>query len=186
MSVAARTAAIVGVGYTEFSRTSGRSVLDLARAASADALDDAGIAAGDVDGVGSFMVMHDSVKCQAVATTLAVPGLRWSVDLDLGGQAPCHLVGLAASAIATGQAEVVVLYRAMNGRSGRASAPWPSTGRRHRGATRSGTTRTSCTWRCGPSASSPRPGRTRTTSARSRWPSAPTRRATNAPCAASR
>ena len=50
------------------------------------------------------MVMHDSVKCQAVATTLAVPGLRWSVDLDLGGQAPCHLVGLAASAIATGQA----------------------------------------------------------------------------------
>ena len=72
----------------------------------------------DVDGIGSFMVMHDSVKCQAVATTLAVPGLRWSVDLDLGGQAPCHLVGLAASAIESGHADVVVLYRAMNGRSG--------------------------------------------------------------------
>jgi acetyl-CoA acetyltransferase len=52
------------------------------------------------------------------ATTLAVPGLRWSVDLDLGGQAPCHLVGLAASAIESGRADVVVLYRAMNGRSG--------------------------------------------------------------------
>lgn len=118
MNASSRTAAIVGVGYTEFSRASGRSVLDLAHAACADALADAGISANDVDGVGSFMVMHDSVKCQAVATTLAVDGLRWSVDLDLGGQAPCHLVGLAASAIATGHAETVVLYRAMNGRSG--------------------------------------------------------------------
>jgi acetyl-CoA acetyltransferase len=118
VSGTARTAAIVGVGYTELSRASGRSVLDLARAACADALADAGIAAAEVDGVGSFMVMHDSVKCQAVATTLAVPGLRWSVDLDLGGQAPCHLVGLAASAITSGHADVVVLYRAMNGRSG--------------------------------------------------------------------
>ena len=113
-----RGAAVVGVGYTPFSRDSGRSVLDLARTACADALTDAGLCNTDVDGIGSFMVMHDSVKCQAVATTLAVPGLRWSVDLDLGGQAPCHLVGLAASAIAAGQAEVVVLFRAMNGRSG--------------------------------------------------------------------
>ncbi len=113
-----RSAAVVGVGYTPFSRDSGRSVLDLARAASADALADAGLRGADVDGIGSFMVMHDSVKCQAVATTLAVPGLRWSVDLDLGGQAPCHLVGLAASAIESGHADVVVLYRAMNGRSG--------------------------------------------------------------------
>ena len=104
-----RSAAVVGVGYTPFSRDSGRSVLDLA-AASADALADAGLRGADVDGIGSFMVMHDSVKCQAVATTLAVPGLRWSVDLDLGGQAPCHLVGLAASAIESGHADVVVLY----------------------------------------------------------------------------
>ena len=74
--------------------------------------------AADVDGIASFMVMHDSVQCQAVATALAVPELRFSADLDLGGQAPCHLVSLAASAIASGHAEVVVIYRAMNGRSG--------------------------------------------------------------------
>src|SRR4029079_7417333 len=65
-----RSAAVVGVGYTPFSRDSGRSVLDLARAASGDALADAGLRGADVDGIGSFMVMHDSVKCQAVATTL--------------------------------------------------------------------------------------------------------------------
>lgn len=114
----ARRAAIAGVGYTPFSKESSVSVLSLARAACAAALDDAGLSASDVDGIATFMVMHDSVPAQSVATALAVDGLAFSVDLDLGGQAPCHLVGLAASAIATGQAEVVLVFRAMNGRSG--------------------------------------------------------------------
>ncbi|MCB0997565.1 MAG: hypothetical protein KDB21_20885 [Acidimicrobiales bacterium] len=113
-----RRAAIAGVGYTPFTKDSGVSVLSLARSACAAALDDAGLAATEVDGIASFMVMHDSVPAQSVATALAVDGLRFSVDLDLGGQAPCHLVGLAASAIATGHADVVVVFRAMNGRSG--------------------------------------------------------------------
>jgi acetyl-CoA acetyltransferase len=47
-----------------------------------------------------------------------VPGLRFAVDADLGGQAPCHLVGLAAAAIQAGQARAVLVFRAMNGRSG--------------------------------------------------------------------
>jgi acetyl-CoA acetyltransferase len=36
----------------------------------------------------------------------------------LGGQAPCYLVTQAAAAIATGQAKHVVVFRAMNGKSG--------------------------------------------------------------------
>jgi acetyl-CoA acetyltransferase len=111
-------AAVAGVGYTPFTRSSGRSVLDQATAACRAALDDAGLAATDVDGIVTFQVMHDSVPAQAVATALAVRGLRLSVDLDLGGQAPCHLVGLAAAAIQAGQARAVLVYRAMNGRSG--------------------------------------------------------------------
>jgi acetyl-CoA acetyltransferase len=113
-----RRAAIVGVGYTEFVAAAESSVLELAREASAAAVVDAGLRAKDVDGIASFMVMHDSVPTQAVATALAVEELRFSLDLDLGGQAPCHLVAQAAAAIATGQAEVVVVYRAMKGRSG--------------------------------------------------------------------
>jgi acetyl-CoA acetyltransferase len=62
--------------------------------------------------------MHDSVPCQAVATGLALPGLRYAVDAQLGGQAPCYLVWLAAMAVATGQADNVVVFRALNGRSG--------------------------------------------------------------------
>jgi acetyl-CoA acetyltransferase len=65
------------------------------------------------------MLMHDSVPCQAVATGLALPELRYSLDLQLGGQAPCYLVWLAAMAVATGVAKNVVVFRAMNGKSGR-------------------------------------------------------------------
>lgn len=112
------TAAIAGVGYTEFSKASGRSVLDLARAACAAAAADAGLPLDAVDGIVNFSLMHDSVPSQAVATVLALPQLRLGLDVELGGQAPCHLVGLAASMVDAGQADHVLVYRAMNGRSG--------------------------------------------------------------------
>ncbi len=111
-------AAITGVGFTDFSARSGRSVLSLAREACAGAIADAGLTAADIDGMASFSVMHDSVPCVAVATTLAVPELRLALDLDLGGQAPCALVWTAAQAVAAGQARHVVVFRALNGRSG--------------------------------------------------------------------
>lgn len=109
---------MAGVGYTPFSRRADVSTLELARAACAAALQDAGLTPQDVDGIASFMVMHDSVPTPAVATTLAVPELRVGLDVDLGGQAPCFLVAQAAAAVAAGDAEVVLVYRAMKGRSG--------------------------------------------------------------------
>jgi acetyl-CoA acetyltransferase len=114
-----RTAAIAGVGATPFARGSGRSVLALAREACAAAIDDAGIERGVVDGIVSFSLNGDSAPTQAVATTLALPGLRFALDADLGGQAPCHLLNVAAMAIEAGQAEAVLVFRAMNGRSER-------------------------------------------------------------------
>ena len=111
-------AAIAGVGYTDLTAASGRSVLDLATEAGRRALDDAGLDAKDVDGIASFMVLHDSVPCQALATALAVPELRFVVDADLGGQAPCYLTWLAAMAVESGHARNVLVFRAMNGRSG--------------------------------------------------------------------
>jgi acetyl-CoA acetyltransferase len=114
----ARVAAIAGVGYTTFSKDSGQSVLGLAREACQAAIDDAGITANDVDGIASFAVLNDSAPCVAVASALAVPQLRFVVDADLGGQAPCYLTWLASMAVATGQAEHVLVFRALNGRSG--------------------------------------------------------------------
>jgi acetyl-CoA acetyltransferase len=112
-----RTAAIAGVGYSPFTRAAGRSVLDQALEACGAAVADAGLDRAEVDGIASFMLMHDSVPCVAVATGLALPVLRYSLDAQLGGQAPCHMVWQAAAAIATGQAKNVLVFRAMNGRS---------------------------------------------------------------------
>jgi acetyl-CoA acetyltransferase len=93
-------------------------VLSLATEACAAAVTDAGLNLTDVDGIASFMLGHDSVPTQAVATTLGLPQLRFSLDASLGGQAPCYLVAQAAAAIDTGQAEVVLVFRAMKGRTG--------------------------------------------------------------------
>jgi acetyl-CoA acetyltransferase len=111
-------AAITGVGATSYTRASGKSVLALADDAARAAIADAGLRPHDVDGIASFMVMHDSVPTVALATSLGLPGLRFALDVDLGGQAPCHLVAQAAAAVTTGQARHVVVFRAMNGRSG--------------------------------------------------------------------
>jgi acetyl-CoA acetyltransferase len=111
-------AAVAGVGYAPFSRRSGRSVLSLADEACRHAIEDAGMDRREVDGIASFMVMHDSVPVQAVATSLALPQVRFAVDADLGGQAPCYLTWLAAMAVETGRARAVLVFRALNGRSG--------------------------------------------------------------------
>ena len=113
-----RKVAIAGVGYTPFSKNSGRSVLDLAVEAATAAVADAGPELSAVDGIGSFMVLNDSVSCGALATALALPELRWVLDFQQGGQSPCHVVGQAAMAIAQGYAEHVIVFRALNGRSG--------------------------------------------------------------------
>ncbi len=113
-----RQVAIAGVGYTPFTRNSGRSVLSLATEAALGAVNDAGLPLKEVDGIGSFMVLNDSVTCGAVGTALGLPQLRWVMEFQHGGQSPCHVVGLAAMAVAFGHAENVVVFRALNGRSG--------------------------------------------------------------------
>jgi len=113
-----RQAAIVGVGYTPFTRNSGRSVLALATEAAREAVKDAGLPLKQVDGIGSYMVLNDSVSCGALGTALGLPELRWVMEFQHGGQSPCHVVGLAAMAVACGYAENVVIFRALNGRSG--------------------------------------------------------------------
>lgn len=110
--------AIAGVGFSLISRNSGRSVLALALEAARNAIDDAGLTPVDVAGVGTFAWQNDSVPAQAVATGLALDGSAYLLDLSMGGQAPAFLVMQAAMAISTGIADIVLVYRAMNGRSG--------------------------------------------------------------------
>ncbi len=113
-----KTAALTGVGFTDFTRKSGRSVLALALEACRNAIADCGLTPGDVDGIVSYSFYGDSVGANAIATGLAMPRLNYSLDISLGGQAPCLAVLQAAIAIRAGLAQTVVVFRAMNGRSG--------------------------------------------------------------------
>jgi acetyl-CoA acetyltransferase len=114
--VTLRTAAVAGIGATEFSKDSGRSELQLAAEAAAAALADAGLRPADVDGLVTFTM--DSNAEIAVARELGVGELRFFSQVGYGGGAACATVQQAAMAVATGIADVVVCYRALNERSG--------------------------------------------------------------------
>jgi acetyl-CoA acetyltransferase len=109
--------AIVGIGATEFSKDSGRSELQLCLEACKAALDDAGIAPRDVDGLVTFSM--DSSPSIMVGRGLGVAELRYFSLVDYGGGAACATVAHAAAAITAGLADIVVCYRAFNERSGR-------------------------------------------------------------------
>ncbi|MEU1134638.1 lipid-transfer protein [Streptomyces sp. NPDC005900] len=122
MSVRARDglggrAAIVGIGATEFSKDSGRSELKLAVEAVRAALDDAGLAPADVDGMVTFTM--DTSPEITVAQAAGIGELSFFSRVHYGGGAACATILQAALAVATGVAEVVVCYRAFNERSGR-------------------------------------------------------------------
>ncbi|MEU8567874.1 lipid-transfer protein [Streptomyces pathocidini] len=110
-------AAIAGIGATEFSKDSGRSELKLAVEAVRAALDDAGLAPGDVDGLVTFTM--DTSPEITVAQAAGMGELSFFSRVHYGGGAACATVQQAALAVAAGIAEVVVCYRAFNERSGR-------------------------------------------------------------------
>jgi acetyl-CoA acetyltransferase len=109
-------AAIVGIGQTEFSKNSGRSELQLACEAVRAAIADAGLKPSDVDGMTTFTLdNNDEIE---VARAVGIGDLTFFSRTPHGGGAAIGVVHQAAMAIATGAAEVVVVYRALNGRSG--------------------------------------------------------------------
>ncbi|MGW3482042.1 lipid-transfer protein [Rhodococcus indonesiensis] len=116
MSELSRRAAVVGIGATDFSKDSGRSELRLAAEAVRAALADAGLRPADVDGLTSFTM--DTNTEIAVARAVGIPSLKFFSRVHYGGGAACATVQQAAMAVATGVAEVVVVYRAFNERSG--------------------------------------------------------------------
>jgi acetyl-CoA acetyltransferase len=110
------TTAIVGIGATDFSRASGRSPLTLAAQATLAALEDAGLAPEDVDGI--IRCDMDTVPAVALGDSIGVRNLTYWGDVGPGGSAPAAMVGQAAAAISAGLATTVVVFRAINGRSG--------------------------------------------------------------------
>ena len=108
---------IAGIGHTEFSKDSGRTSLQLAAEAGLAAIRDAGLAPSDVDGLVTFAV--DDNDELSLMRALGLSELHYWARVPGGGYAACATVQVAASAIAAGAARTVLVYRAMNERSGR-------------------------------------------------------------------
>lgn len=109
-------AAIAGIGCTEFSKASGRSELSLASEAVVAAVNDAGLAPSEIDGLVSYTL--DPTDEIEVARSVGAGDLTFFSKVNYGGGAAVGVVHQAVMAVATGQANNVVVYRAMNGRSG--------------------------------------------------------------------
>jgi acetyl-CoA acetyltransferase len=109
--------AIVGVGTTDYSRMSGRTDLTLATQASLAAIDDAGLVPADIDGI--VRCDMDLVRHNDLVHALGLPELNYFSEVGPGGVAPCAMVGQAVAAILSGQATNVLVFRSLNGRSGR-------------------------------------------------------------------
>jgi acetyl-CoA acetyltransferase len=107
--------AVAGIGSTEFSRDSGRSVLSLATEAALAALADAGLSPADVDGIVSCE--QDTVTPYTLAASLGATNLAYWGQTGPGGVGPCMMMGLAMGAILSGQARTVIAFRSLNGRS---------------------------------------------------------------------
>ena len=113
--------AIVGIGQTEWGKGLEDSELVLALRAIKAALDDAGIEPGEVDGLSSYTLeTSDEVD---IARNLGLGDITWFSQVGYGGGAGCGVVGHAAVAVATGQANVAVAWRSRK-RGAATSRPW--------------------------------------------------------------
>jgi acetyl-CoA acetyltransferase len=109
-------AAIAGIGMTELTKNSGVSELSLASQCIKAACDDAGISPAEIDGLVSYTL--DSTDEIEVARAVGAGDLTFFSRINYGGGAAVGTILQAAMAVATGQANNVVCWRAMNGRSG--------------------------------------------------------------------
>ena len=119
--------AIVGIAQTRFGKGIVDSELSLACQAISMALDDAGIAPKEVDGLVAFS-MEDGREVE-VARNLGLGGITFFGQVGYGGGAGCGTTGHAALAVASGQCEVAVAWRARK-RADKGSRPWAQTSNR--------------------------------------------------------
>jgi acetyl-CoA acetyltransferase len=110
------SAAIVGIGQTEFSKAAGRSETQLASEAIVAALADAGLTTADVNGLVSYTI--DPVEETELVRALGIPTINFSSRVPYGGGGSQGVLLHAAAAVASGVADVVVAYRAVKARSG--------------------------------------------------------------------
>ena len=105
--------AIVGVGETTYTRGSGRTTRALGTWAVRNAILDAGLTAGDIDGMLSYQG-GDSTSGTFISGDLGIR-LNFYMDVFGGGSSTEALIGIAMGVIEAGMCKTVAIFRAMNG-----------------------------------------------------------------------
>jgi acetyl-CoA acetyltransferase len=106
--------AVVGVGETELSRDSGRSVTRLAVEAAQLALADAGLRPSDIDGIMPYQI---GATTEDLMAGLGLSKLSFSAVTHLGGASSVASLRTAALALRAGAATHILLFNARNGHS---------------------------------------------------------------------
>jgi acetyl-CoA acetyltransferase len=108
-------ACIVGIGQTDYSKASGRSVQMLALQAARAAIADAGLKPGDIDAILPYVLGPTSDE---MAAQLGISDLRYSSIIKMGGATFVACLETAALLIHNKIARNVLVFCARNGRSG--------------------------------------------------------------------
>ena len=122
-----RRVAIAGIGQTAFAKSLEQSETVLALSAISAAVDDAGVAPADVDGLVSYTL--ENTEEVDIARNLGLGDVTFFAQVGYGGGAGCGVMGHAALAVASGQCEVAVAWRSRK-RGAAASRPWANVARR--------------------------------------------------------
>jgi acetyl-CoA acetyltransferase len=123
MPHANRDVAIAGVGYSTVGRNTGLSLEQLAADAALAALDDAGLARSDVDGISLFTPLSQPLRSTDIAGMLGIPELRYFSSAYDG---PAYIVAAinAICAIAAGICDTCLTIRSVQ-RAGSAQQTRP-------------------------------------------------------------
>ncbi|MCU1395531.1 MAG: thiolase [Ilumatobacteraceae bacterium] len=103
-----RRAAVVGIGSTDYYKRGGslpQTANEMAAIAILAAVEDAGLTVDEIDG---FAYYSNGFDTGWFAQALGIPEIKFTASLTGGGSGSAGSVGLAATAIAAGQADVVV------------------------------------------------------------------------------
>ena len=119
--------AIVGIGETEFSRNSGRTTRAMGAEAIRNAIDDSGL---DYDSTSWGITCYAAGDAAGSDTIASDVGIRldWQADTGGGGSSTETLMPIALGVLEAGEADAVIIYRSMNGRTGLRMGGNPPTG----------------------------------------------------------
>ena len=123
MSGLTRDVAVAGVGYSQIARSGEFDVRNLTLAACRGALDDAGLAANDVDGIVEYQFGQGDAPL-AVGTQRMLGIANLHMFNDIMGSAPSGLASAmdGAMAVASGACETVLVYRCISRQAGHTGA----------------------------------------------------------------